>query len=336
MLSENLFKKEEEKASQVENTLLSLLNLNKDDNKIFEVDNLNITREKSKHIFPVDNSIEISAIVSAEESKNVFLINSGADRVLQNLNTSLADNLIKIYRGLLKVVSRFSDNKNKDINLSVLNMIQKDSKDKYHDVSLMRNLGQVNIFVPADANEAEYLIRVSEKKFFKNNQKQFSYFRLVNDFSPKIYSDNYFINNQNDTLREYTGMPEIVHISSNLDSAFRVGIIASGPILYNALVAAKDLEEKNYNVTVLNMSLISSNSEYINQKIKSFIANFANNNRNILTIEEHSKVGGLGSLVAESVAEIKKDNIVRVERLGLEDDLSPRNIIAKCEEICGW
>ena len=40
--------------------------------------------------------------------------------------------------------------------------------------------------------------------------------------------------------------------------------------------------------------------------------------------------------MAESVTENKKDHIIRVERLGLEDDLSPRNIIAKCEEICGW
>ena len=336
MLSENLFKREEKKASQVEGVLLSLLNLNKDNNKIFEIDNLDITKEKSKHILPSDGAIEMSTIVSTEESKNVFLINSGADKVLQNLNTSLSDNLFKIYTGLGRVIPKFSDNKNKEISVSILNIVQKDSKDKYYDISLMRNLGKVNIFVPADTSEAEYLIKISEKTLFKNIQNKFSYFRLINDFSPKIFRDNYFFNDEGETMREYTGMPEIVHISSNMDSAFHVGIIASGPILYNALVAAKDLEEKNYNVTVLNVSLISSNSEYINQKIKSFIANFANNHRNIITIEEHSKTGGLGSLVAESVTENKKDNVIRVERLGLEDDLSPRNIIAKCEEICGW
>jgi hypothetical protein len=336
MLSQNLFKREEEKSSQAESVLLSLLNLNKNNNKIFEIDNLDIYTEKGKHILKVDDSIQVSSVVSSEENKNVFLINSGADKISQNLNTSLADNLLKIYKGLGDVIPKFLDSKSKEVSVSVLNMITKESKDKRHDVSLMRNLGKVNIFVPADANEAKYLINVSEKKFFKNIQNKFSYFRLMNDFSPKIFDDNYFINNDGESVREYTGMPEIVHISSNVDSVFHVGIIVSGPILYNTLVAVKDLEEKNYNVTVLNVSLISSHSEYINQKIRSFISNFANNHRNILTVEEHSKIGGLGSLVAESVTENKKDHIIRVERLGLEDDLSPRNIIAKCEEICGW
>ena len=336
MLSQNLFKREEEKSSQAEGVLLSLLNLNKNNNKIFEIDNLDTFSEKAKHILKVDDAVQISSIISSGESKNVFLINSVADKIAQNSNSSLSDNLLKIYKGLSDVIPKFLDNKSKEISLSILNMISKDSKDKRHDVSLMRNLGKVNIFVPADANEAEYLIKVSEKTFFKNIQNKFSYFRLMSDFSPKIFDDNYFINDDGESVREYTGMPEIVHISSNVDSAFHIGIISSGPILYNALVAARDLEEKNYNVTVLNVSLISSHSEYVNQKIRSFISNFANNHRNILTLEEHSKVGGLGSLVAESVTENKKDNIIRVERLGLEDDLSPRNIIAKCEEICGW
>lgn len=336
MLSQNLFKREEEKSSQAEVVLLSLLNLNKNNNKIFEIDNLDIYLEKGGHILKADDAIQISSIVSGEENKNVFLINNGADKVVQNLNTNLADNLLKIYKGLGGMIFKFLDSKSKEMSLNILNIISKDSKDKRHDISLMRNLGKVNIFVPADANEAKYLISVSEKKFFKNIQNKFSYFRLMNDFSPKIFDDNYFINNDGESVREYTGMPEIVHISSNVDSVFHVGIIVSGPILYNTLVAVKDLEERNYNVTVLNVSLISSHSEYINQKIKSFISNFANNHRNILTIEEHSKIGGLGSLVAESVTENKKDNVVRVERFGLEDDLSPRNIIAKCEEICGW
>lgn len=334
MLSDNLFTKEEEKVNQVERSLLSLLNLNKVNNRIFEVDNLEDSNNQNSHILKAEDAIQISTTVSYRESKNVFLINGGANKILQNLNHSLVDNFLKVYRGFLQMIPKFADDKSKEISVTVLNMVSPESRDIKNDITLLRSLNKVNIFVPADANEAEYLLKISENTFFKNVQNNFSYFRLSNAFSAKIFEDDFFTKENN--LREYTGMPEIVYISRNIDSIFHVAIITSGPILYNALLAAKELENKNYNVTVLNVSLISSNSEYVNQKIKSFIVNFANTHKNIVTVEEHSKNGGLGSMIAETISENKNDKVVRVERLGLEEDLSPRNIISKCEEICGW
>ncbi|MEI6353055.1 MAG: transketolase C-terminal domain-containing protein [Candidatus Nomurabacteria bacterium] len=322
MLSQKLFTKEEERENQAEKALFSLLELNKENNRIFEIDS-DIALQS--HILKPEDSIQIGSVVSNQESKNVFLVNSIKDSI---------DNFLKIYSGFIKTLPKFIGNKSKEISLSFINVLSSESKDKKSDISMVRDLNKVNIFIPADANEAEYLIRVSEKKIFKNVQNGFSYFRLSNADSPKIFEDNYFI--EYDNLREYTGMPEVVFISKNNESAFKVGIITTGPVLYNALVAARELEERNYDVTILNVSLISSNSEYINQKIKSFILNFANTNKNILTVEEHSKNGGLGSLVAETVTESRNNQIIRVERLGLEEDLSPRNIISKCEEICGW
>lgn len=131
-------------------------------------------------------------------------------------------------------------------------------------------------------------------------------------------------------------MPEIVYFSKNLEYTFELAIIVCGPILFNVLLAAKELEGMNYKVSVLNISLISSSSEYTNEKIKSFINNFAENYKNILTVEEHSKKGGMGSLIAEIVAENKNRLNARVERMGIEDNLSPRGIIAKCEEVARY
>ena len=333
MLDENLFTSKEIKESQVERSLLSLLEIDKGNNKIFKVNNLEEISKNSKYVLTGEDAIGISATVSNLEDKNIFLINESFNNIIQNINTSISDNFLKIYKGLLETIIKFSD-KTKNMSVTILNMIDPDSRDVFTDISLLRNLNKVNIFIPADSVEAEYLIKVSTKNFFNNIQNKFSYFRLTSSFSTKIFSDDYFIKDGN--LKEYTGLPEIIYVSQKEDSMFNILIISAGPILYNTLVAAKELVDRNYNVKVINMSLVSSGSEYINQKIKGYLNNLANNHKSILVVEEHSKVGGLGSFVAETVSENKYSAHVRVERLGLEDDLSPRNIIGKCEEIVGY
>lgn len=127
-----------------------------------------------------------------------------------------------------------------------------------------------------------------------------------------------------------------MYLSKNLEARSSIGLIASGPILYNTLQAAHELENLGYKVTVLNISLIASQSEYVNQKIHSFLNNFCETHKNILTIEEHSKIGGLGSLVSEIVTENKNQANLKIISLGIEDNLSPRNIISKVEEIIGY
>ncbi|MEA4910724.1 1-deoxy-D-xylulose-5-phosphate synthase [bioreactor metagenome] len=344
MLTNNLFK-EEEFQNQVEKIFFTLADFNDDNNLIFKVDNLEEAMGDTDHIFPAEEAVQISSIISKNQNKNVFLINEAFNENLKNSHTGLMDNFFKLYNGLSKTIFKFIHNKEKEVNLTLLNMqsprihrenelaeaLYLDNSEIKNDVAILRNLGGVNIFAPADASEASYLLKVVEKGFFKNSRNDFSYFRIFSESSPKIFADEYFEIDGN--IKEWTGLPEVVYISKNLEAAFQVGIIAYGPILYNALQAAKELEDMGYMVTVLNMSLISSNSETKNEKITNFISNFADRHKNILTIEEHSKVGGMGSLVSEIVSQNPSHLNIKVERMGLEDDLSPRNIIAKCEEI---
>lgn len=333
MLDSNLFSREEIKDSQVEKSLLTLLDFNKENTKIFKVNTSDEVSSNSKYILSAEDGVQISSIVSNLEDKKVYILNEYFNEILQNINSSLSDNFLKIFRGLSLTVPKFLD-KSKNTNVTILNMINDEAKEIKNDVSLLRNLENINIFIPADSMEAEYLLKVSEKGMFNNIQDKFSYFRLNSHFSPKIFSDDFFINEG--LLKEYNGLPYNIYISKNVDSPFNLVIISCGPIIYNSLIAAKELEEKGYNVKVVNMSLLHSSSKYINEKIKIFINNLANHNKNILTVEEHSKMGGLGSIISETVAEHRHDSHVRVERLGIEDDLTPRNIIAKCEEIVGF
>lgn len=346
MLHKNLFQKnKEEFQNQIEKVFFTLAEFNDDSNIVLKVDNLEEASGDLTHIFPAEEAVQIGAILSKNQNKNVFLINEAFNEDLKNIHTGLMDNFYKLYSGFSKTVFKFLNNKEKEVNFSLLNIhsplihtdnqlaeaLYIDNPEIRNDIALLRNLGGVNIFVPADGAEARYLLQVVEKNFFKNDRNDFSYFKIFGASAPKIFDDEYFEREGN--LKEWTGLPEIVYISKNLEASFEVGIIASGPILYNALYAAKELEEMNYKVVVLNMSLISAKSKSKNEKIRNFIAQFADTHKNILTIEEHSKIGGMGSLIAEIVAENRDDKFVRVERMGLEDDLSPRHIIAKCEEI---
>ena len=84
-----------------------------------------------------------------------------------------------------------------------------------------------------------------------------------------------------------------------------VMLIATGGIVANALHAVRKLKAEGIKATVVDMHTIKPLDEDVIQSA----------NR-ILTIEEHSIVGGLGSAVAEVLAE---DGGVRFHRLGLND-----------------
>jgi transketolase len=75
-----------------------------------------------------------------------------------------------------------------------------------------------------------------------------------------------------------------------------VGIIATGALLYKALSAAKDLGEKGIEVEVMNLATIKPLDE------KAIIA-LAKKAGKIVTVEEHQIHGGMGSVVAECLAE---------------------------------
>lgn len=327
MLNENLFQNNNEMNNQTEKALTTILSFSKENNKILRVDNYNEAGGIEKGLFNEDDIVEVSSVASYIEDKNIFLLNEAEGK-----------NFYKLIKGISNMIPKYGKSDSLKSSVTILNSISQDieegvqeSFNSKSDISLLRSLTHVNIFIPADAYEAEYLLKIGENSFFKNIPNRFSYFKLSSHNSYNIFKSDHFIKEGN--LKEYTGMPEIVHVPKKINSPFEVAIISCGPIIYNALYAAKELEEKNYKVTVLNFSLISSNNEYVNQKIKSFIKNFANHNKNILTVEEQSKIGGLGSFISETILENRNEKNIRVERLGIEDDLSPRNIIFKAEEI---
>lgn len=90
-----------------------------------------------------------------------------------------------------------------------------------------------------------------------------------------------------------------------------VGIIAAGlSSVPNALAAARLLRERGVAATVVDMSTIKPIDEAL-------IARVASETRFLVTVEEHSVLGGLGGAVAEVVGQTVP---VPVHRLGLGDE----------------
>ncbi len=88
-----------------------------------------------------------------------------------------------------------------------------------------------------------------------------------------------------------------------------VAIIACGQMVYRALLAAKELEESNISVRVINCSTIKPLD-------KETILKAAEDCGAIVTAEEHQVNGGLGSAVAELVSQ---NFPVPIKIIGVQD-----------------
>lgn len=89
----------------------------------------------------------------------------------------------------------------------------------------------------------------------------------------------------------------------------QIGIIATGPILYNALLAAKKLNEEGFKVKVMNLSTIKP------LDIEAII-NLAKETKYIVTVEDHQIAGGMGSAISECLA---KNCPTKIDFIGVKD-----------------
>ena len=102
-----------------------------------------------------------------------------------------------------------------------------------------------------------------------------------------------------------------------------VALIGCGPLLYNALLAAKELEKEKIGVVVLNCHTIKPlDDEAVVKAVKECGA--------VVTIEEHQVAGGLGGAVAELLA---RRSPMPQEFIGMQDTFgesgSPTELIEK-------
>jgi transketolase len=102
----------------------------------------------------------------------------------------------------------------------------------------------------------------------------------------------------------------------------QVALFATGPLLHNALIAARELEAAGIAVTVTNVHTIKLlDTETIVREARAAGA--------VVTVEEHQVAGGLGSAIAETLA---RECPVPMEFIGVHDQFGqsgePKELIA--------
>lgn len=149
------------------------------------------------------------------------------------------------------------------------------SHQSIEDIALMRVIPNMTVLVPADAEETEQMI------FAAAEYEGPVYVRLGRSGVPALFDDNYKFE---------------IGKGSVLKEGSDVTIIACGIMVAEALDAQAQLALDGISARVINMSTIKPID-------KDLILESAKKTKLIVTAEEHSVIGGLGSAVSEVVAE---------------------------------
>ncbi len=156
---------------------------------------------------------------------------------------------------------------------------------------VMNSLPNMTMVAPCDAEQCKKLLRKSL------SYPKPIYIRIPRGEEPLVYTADY----------EYDyeiGKANIIQEGTDLN------IIATGMGVYNAVQAARQLEEKGYSVGVIDMHTIKPID-------KEAVINAAKKSGAIITVEDHNILGGLGSIVADVLMEAGV--FARLKKIGVPD-----------------
>lgn len=159
------------------------------------------------------------------------------------------------------------------------------------DIALMRVLPNMIVLSPCDAIEAKKATILAAKI------NKPVYIRLAREKTPII------------TTEETPFEIGKAQIFFSPPMTAQVGIVATGSLIYNAIIAAQKFLQKGISIKVLNISSIRPLDFEA-------IINLAKETGAIVSVEDHQVVGGLGSAVAEVLAQ---NYPVPMELIGVHD-----------------
>lgn len=178
------------------------------------------------------------------------------------------------------------------------------SHQSVEDIAVMRVIPEMTVIVPADGIETRKVIEETVR------YKGPVYVRVSRGKSPVILDDSYnFEIGKGTVLREGSS----------------VAIIACGIMVSKAMEAADILSKEGLSARVINISTIKPID-------KDLITRAARDAGAIVTAEEHSIIGGLGSAVAEVLIE---NHPVPMKMVGIEDRFGTSGDADRLMEIYG-
>ena len=160
------------------------------------------------------------------------------------------------------------------------------------DIALTRVIPRMVVITPCDSIEAKKATLAAAK----TNSP--TYIRLAREKTPVITTE--------DTPFEI-GKAQIFYRPES--APVKVGIIACGSLVYNAIIAARDLEKKGVGAVVMNIGTVKPMD-------REAVVTLAKECGAIVTVEEHQVAGGMGSAIAEVLAQ---EHPVKMKFVGAQD-----------------
>ena len=158
------------------------------------------------------------------------------------------------------------------------------------DIALMRAIPGLCVLSPADCSE------VVKATFAAAQYSGPVYLRLTGGMNcPVVYKNDYSFD-----------IGKVI----TLKEGHTVAIISTGSMVYQSLQAAKELEHDGISASVMNMHTIKPLDIHV-------IDELCNKVSLIVTVEEHSIIGGLGGAIAEYLCSIRSSP--RLIRIGIPD-----------------
>jgi len=156
------------------------------------------------------------------------------------------------------------------------------------DIAILRALPNMTVIVPCDYNEAKKAtIEISKLKGPV-------YLRLGRPATPIITSKS---------------SPFKIGKANTIINGSDITIIASGPILHEALLAAEELKSKKIKAELINCHTIKPLD-------KNTILRSVKKTKRLITVEDHQAAGGMGSAIVEMLSE---NFPVPTRRIGVQD-----------------
>lgn len=156
------------------------------------------------------------------------------------------------------------------------------------DVALMRNIPHMTVIVPADCKECEEVIK------YAASHKGPMYIRIARTNVPDVFGEDYKFDLKGKIINEGKD----------------VTIVTNGETLAEVIECAQLLKDNGIEAEVINMPVVKPIDDAI-------ILESAKKTGFVVTVENHSIIGGLGSAVCEVLSEKIP---TRVYRIGINDE----------------
>ena len=156
------------------------------------------------------------------------------------------------------------------------------------DIALMANLPNMTVIVPSDYAETFSAIK------YASTINTPVYIRVARANLPDVFEDGYEISPKAKLMREGKD----------------VTIVTNGETLQESLIAVEELAQKGIEVELLHIPFVKPFD-------KDAVIKSAKKTGLVVTIENHSIKGGLGSAVCETLSEVYPTKVVR---MGVDDE----------------